>query len=130
MATNSYDIHLKIVSFNMHGFNQGCVAIDELINNCAPDIFLIQEHWLTPANLAKFDVFSSYSAFGCSAMSDTIESGLLRGRPFGGVSILINNNIRYLCKTITCSERYAIVKVANYIIVSITYLALDQSIVY
>ena len=114
-----YYILKTIVSFNMHGFNQGCVAIDELISNHTPDIFLIQEHWLTPANLNKLDVFSSYSAFGCSAMSDTVESGVLRGRPFGGVSILINNNIRYLCKTITCSERYAIVKVANYIIASI-----------
>ena len=110
---------LKIVSFNMHGFNQGCVAIDELIRNYTPDIFLIQEHWLTPANLCKLDIFSSYAAFGCSAMTDTIESGILRGRPFGGVSILINNNIHSLCKTITCSERYVIVKVANYIIVSI-----------
>ena len=83
---NDSHIELKIVSFNMHGFNQGCVAIDELINNYAPDIFLIQEHWLTPANLSKLDVFSNYFAFGSSAMSDTIESGILRGRPFGGAS--------------------------------------------
>lgn len=90
-------LELKIVSVNKHGFNQGCVGIDELINNCAPDIFLIQERWLTPANLRKFDVFSRCSAFGCSVMPDTIDSGLLRGRPFGGVSILINNNIRCVC---------------------------------
>ena len=80
MATNTSHIERKVVSFNMHGFNQGRVAIDELISNYTPDIFLIQEHWLTPANLNKLDVFSSYSALGCSAMSDTVESGLLSGR--------------------------------------------------
>ena len=119
MASKNLYNNLKIILFNMHGFNQGCVAIDDLINNYTPDVFLIQEHWLTPANLSKFDIFSGYYAFGCSAMSNTVESGILRGRPFGGVSVLVKNDIRFLCKTITCSERYAIVKIANYIIVSI-----------
>jgi len=91
---------LKIVSFNMHGFNQGCVAIDELISNYTPNIFLFQEHWLTPANLCKLDIFSNYATFGCCVMADTVESGILRGRPFGGVSILISNNTRSLRKTI------------------------------
>jgi len=50
------------------------------------DIFLLQKHWLTPANLHKFDEhFTNYFSFGCSAMSNTVESGMLRGRPFGGV---------------------------------------------
>ena len=46
---------LKLVSYNMHGFNQGCPTINELINTVDPDIILCQEHWLTPANLDKFD---------------------------------------------------------------------------
>jgi len=116
---------LKIVSFNMQGFNQGCVAIDELISNYTPDIFLLQEHWLTPANLCKLDIFSNYAAFGSSSVADMVESGILRGRPFCGVSILISNNICSLCKTITCSERYAIAKVANYIIVNIYLPCVD-----
>jgi Reverse transcriptase (RNA-dependent DNA polymerase) len=74
---------------------------------------------LTPANLDKFNIFSDYYSFGCSAMSSNVETGLLRGRPFGGVSFLVNNKIRNICKTVHCSERYAIVKIANYIIVSI-----------
>jgi len=52
-------------------------------------------------------------------MSKTVESGILRGRPFGGVSILINNNIRHLCLSIFCSERYVIIKVANYLIANV-----------
>ena len=34
---------LKIVSFNIHGFNQGQVAITEMIDSLSPDVFLIQE---------------------------------------------------------------------------------------
>ena len=38
--------------------------------NDRPDIFLLQEHWLTPANLFKFDkYFSDYLSFGSSAMA-------------------------------------------------------------
>ena len=39
---------LKIISFNMHGFQQGCSVIDDLIEQEQPDIFMLQEHWLTP----------------------------------------------------------------------------------
>ena len=72
--------HLKIVSLNMHGFNQGFAAIDEMIKSLKSDVFLCQEHWLTPADLHKFhDHFNSYSAFGSSAMSNEIETGIPRG---------------------------------------------------
>jgi len=58
---------LKIVSFNMRGFNQGYSAIQEMINTIDPDVFLCQEHWLTPANLHKFhDHFSNFFMFGSS----------------------------------------------------------------
>ena len=29
--------------------------IEELIADCKPDIFLVQEHWLTPASLGLFN---------------------------------------------------------------------------
>jgi len=81
---------IRVVSFNMHGFNQGRPTINELIANDNVDIFLLQEHWLTLSNLTKFDVsFINYFTFGCSAMSRAVESGILRGRPFGGVMIMI-----------------------------------------
>ena len=56
MAKNNSEFvrRLKIVSFNLHGFNQGSVTIKDLIDSDQPDIILCQEHWLTPANLHKF----------------------------------------------------------------------------
>ena len=88
MAARDRDTTLRIVSFNMRGFQQGCPVIEDLVADNKPDIFLLQEHWLTPANMVNFDTrFTDYFSFGSSAMSRHVESGLsgmLRGRPFGG----------------------------------------------
>jgi len=56
-ATSTHYFHLDIVSFNMHGFNQGRESVNDVIDNYNPDVFLLQEHWLTPPNLSNFDVF-------------------------------------------------------------------------
>ena len=113
---------LCIVSYNMHGFHQGLPALHDLIghNSTIPDIILVQEHWLTPANLHKFDdFFPDYFSFGCSAMSNVIQSGILYGRPYGGVMTLISNNLRMITETVCCSERYTVIRVANYLIVNV-----------
>jgi hypothetical protein len=87
---------LKIISFNMHDFNQGFTAINELIESCRPNIFLSQEHWLTPDNLCKFDIFSNYFTFDCSAMNNCVDSEMLVGQPFGGVITMLSNSLRNL----------------------------------
>ena len=57
------------------------------------DIFLLQEHWLTPANLYNLNIdFPEYTAIGKSAMELTVEQGPLRGRPFGGVATLVKRD--------------------------------------
>jgi len=77
MAARDRDTTLRIVSFNMRGFQQGCPVIDDLVADNKPDIFLLQEHWLTPANLVNFDNrFTDYISFGSSTMSSHVESGI------------------------------------------------------
>jgi len=52
---------LSIMSYNMHGYNQGFQTLRDLTLSMSPDIILLQEHWLTPVNLYKFDQdFSQY----------------------------------------------------------------------
>jgi len=48
---------LNLISFNMHGINQGFSVIENLIENDLPHLFLVQEHWLTPENLYKLEKF-------------------------------------------------------------------------
>ena len=111
---------LKIVSFNMHGYNQGFSAINEMISTTNPDVFLCQEHWLTPANLHKFqDDFRNYLPFGSTAMSNQVEAGILKGRPFGGLMTLIKNDLRSLLKTVHSDDRFVIVKLANYLLINV-----------
>jgi len=112
--------NLCIVSFNMHGFQQGLPVVTELLNDKHVDILAVQEHWLTPANLCKFNTVSAdYFTFGSSAMSKCVESGMLVGRPFGGVMFLIRNELRHITELIYAADRYVIVRVANWLVINV-----------
>jgi len=39
MATDCDILSLKVISFNMHGFHQGCTVVDDLIDEIKPDVF-------------------------------------------------------------------------------------------
>jgi len=120
MASDSTPVAgLKIMSYNMHGFHRGCPALNDAIVQYSPDLILLQEHWLTPANLYLFDShFVNYFSFGSSAMSEKVEPDM-RGRQFWGVVILVKSSLRKETSTIHCSDRYVIVKVRNYLFVNI-----------
>ena len=38
-ATNDNCMNFRIMSFNMHGFHQGCPIIDDMITQYNPDVF-------------------------------------------------------------------------------------------
>jgi len=81
---------------------------------------LLQEHWLTPANMSTFDShFVNCFSFGKSAMIDSVSSGMLRGRPYGGVITLIRNDLRKYVETVYCDDRYVVVRVANYLLINV-----------
>ena len=85
MAHNG-QLALGLVSYNMHGFNNGFSFLKELCCDPNVNIICVQEHWLYPSNLSKLsDLHEDFSAFGVSAMSKHLCAGLLRGRPYGGV---------------------------------------------
>lgn len=114
----------SIVSFNMHGFNQGhstlnylCSASDLNIN-----VILSQENWLTPGNLHKIKAFSPrYVAFGISAMESDIGKGVLRGRPRGGVCTLINLEIASTVTFNKCAERYVALCLGQLLIINVYF---------
>ena len=116
--------NLFIMTYNMHGFFQGSVVLDDLFNNnsVCPDIILLQEHWLTPANLHLLgDKFTTHFPVGKSAMSDFMSQGPLVGRPYGGTSILIKNELRSIAESVFCADRYVIVRI-NKVLIANVYL--------
>ena len=44
-------------------------------------------------------------------MAKTIESGILHGRPFSGVMIMINNPLHNVTETVFFCDWYAIIRV-------------------
>lgn len=114
---------LLVVSYNLHGYNQGLPMVLDIINSKQPDVFLLQEHWLGSDSLHRFsDNCKGYFTFGSSAMDNCLQSGPLRGRPFGGLITLIHNSLCSLVETIHASERYVIIKVKDILLVNV-YLA-------
>src|ERR1051325_7932747 len=115
------DSQVSIVSFNMHGFNQGHCTLNKLCSSddLNIDVILLQEHWLTPDNMHKLRLFSTnYSCFGISAMENSISQGVLRGRPFGGVLILIKAPLNARIKYHKCSERLVAIAMGDYLFIS------------
>jgi exonuclease III len=112
--------NISVISYNMHGYNQGMPSLRDLIETMQPDVFLLREHWLTPANLNKFSVdFNGYYCFGSSAMLDAVAVGPLYGRPYGGIMILIKNDLMSICECITTADRYAIAKIGDLSLINV-----------
>jgi len=114
------DVPFTVATFNMHGMNQGITTLEYLCNNIKPSVIFLQEHWLSSINCEQLVNFSSlYSCFFSSAMEKIIESGMLRGRPFGGVAILIRNDLVANASVIAKSDRYIIVTIGSLVLVNI-----------
>jgi exonuclease III len=117
---NSVAHRLIVVSYNLHGFNQGFPGIRDMISDLSPDVFMIQEHWLTPDNLHKLsDISNDYFVFGSSAMSACVSAGPLRGRPFGGTALLIKKKHASATLNIVSVDRFTAVSLANYLLISV-----------
>ena len=112
--------NLVTISYNLHGYNQGCPGIRKLILKLRPDIFMLQEHWLSPDNLSKLDNISDcYFVFGSSAMLDCVSSGPLVGRPFGGTAFLVNKKHVSATSNIESSDRFTVIKIYNWLPINV-----------
>jgi exonuclease III len=122
---------LSVVTFNMHGFNQGRSTLDHLCsaNEVNIDVIFVQEHWLTPGNLDKIKLFSDrYIAYGISAMENVIGNSCLKGRPFGGCCSLVKSNLGIKVNFCKCSERYVALCLDNLLFINVyfPYVAKDS----
>jgi len=108
-----------VISYNLHGFNQGEPLLREFCANHLPHVVYVQEHWLSNINMSNIlSLSDNYYCLCTSAMEDAIQSGILRGRPFGGVAILFRNDLSHAVK-IALSERYIIARISNVFFINI-----------
>ena len=110
----------KLCTFNMHGFAQGELILSHICNDLKFDILFIQEHWLTPDQLHSLCTISpNYVTVGISAMEETLSHSILYGRPYGGVSIFINNIYTNVLKIHASAERFVIITVCDIAFVNV-----------
>ena len=69
-------------------FNQGTTQLRYVCSTS--DIIAVQEHSLAKHDRDKlYNFCDSFQCIAKSAMTNKLESGILVGRPFGGLAILI-----------------------------------------
>ena len=109
------DTRFVVVSYNLHGFNQGYSGIKEMINVISLDVIMIQEHWLLSSNMSKLNEIScEYYVFGSSPMDSVVGTGPLYGRPYGGVAMLIKKRLMPLTVNVFTADRIIAVKIADF----------------
>jgi exonuclease III len=118
---------LKICSYNMKGFNQGKTLLTDLCESC--DVIMVQEHWLLPQDLQTINNFSSnFTGFSSSAMECRTSKGLLKGRPYGGVGIIVKNAYSTHMKCLAAEERFIAIAWGDLILINM-YLPCHKNIV-
>jgi len=89
---------VKIVSYNLHGLNNGRSCFTDLCNDPHVVIIAVQEHWLPPDKLFLVNgIHPEFSGCGISSMSHKLISGVFHGRPYGGVGFLWRKKLTWLC---------------------------------
>jgi len=113
-------MNLRITTYNLHGLNQGGVLLPTLCKT--NDIILMQEHWLYPDELDKFNsIDDDFVSICSSAMAKNLDVGIRRGRPYGGVGILLRKSLLPLYKCIAKRERFIVVSIADIMFVNVYF---------
>jgi len=96
----------------MHGYNLGIGCLTDICS--VSDVVLLQEHWLFPDNLHVLsNIHNEFLYYANSAMEKKLTNGVFRGRPFGGVAILVRKTLACCTTLITNVDRLIIVKIGN-----------------
>ena len=83
------DKTLSVIRFNFRGYNKRVTMTKDIVTTQDPDVFIVQKHWLTPADMVQLESFYGYFVFVSSTMCQPVEAGVLRGRPYSGVEELM-----------------------------------------
>ena len=78
---------LQISSYNCQSSKRNAGGIHKLCESS--DIIFLQEHWLFPEDLPSLNnIHDDFVSFAISSVDPS--SGLISGRPFGGVAVLLD----------------------------------------
>ncbi|XP_048004805.1 uncharacterized protein LOC125240776 isoform X1 [Leguminivora glycinivorella] len=103
--------NIKLTTFNCKSVKRSINYVKQLCKFY--DIIALQETWLLPNEISYLgNISSDYSFTGTSAV-DT-SSGMLKGRPYGGVALLWRSNLFQSVSVLQCSNpRVCAVKIVS-----------------
>ena len=108
---------LNVVTYNLHGLAQGHGLLSNMRHKAG--IIFVQEHWLPSFSLDTLSHdMDGMLCYASSAMDNIVSTGLLRGRPFGGVAVYINNALCAGVKLICKHSRYIILQISDLVLVN------------
>ena len=111
---------MRIASYNLHGLNQGTDILQHVCEDVELSMIMIQEHWQSCDNLNKILCFSTdFTGYGICAFENKINSGIMIGRPYGGVAILIRDHLVKFVNKIICEERFVILCIQSVAFVNV-----------
>ena len=110
----------SLITFNLHGFNQGQTCLHELCTCEMPSVIFLQEQWLSAANSDLLLNFSdNYLCYLCSPMDKVLSTGILRGRPYGGVAIMVRVDTGAHSSLVAKSDRFIAVRIDSFLLINI-----------
>ena len=102
---------LKLVSYNCRGVMKSWLDVENLCRK--HDVILLQETWLTKQNHSILSFVSpDHFSFAFSPVSD--ESGIRRGRSYGGIAILWNKALKNVVEVRSSSGSIIGIKISGY----------------
>ena len=79
-----------------------------------------------PSDLERLaGVDCKFTSISSSAMENTIGRGILRGRPFVGVAILVGNRLMHCLNILAKLDRIIAIKVANCVLINVYFPVLN-----
>lgn len=112
------DCPVAIKSLNIHGFNQSEHYMKHLLHST--DILCIQEHWLADYDFYKLmNINNNFNVICSSPMDNVIGKCIMRGRPYGGLAIFVNNNKFSNISVLYKEDRYIAIIVNNVLIINV-----------
>ena len=114
--------NINILSYNLHGFNQGVPLLEDVMKNNNYEIIFVQETWLSSRDFNKLGLINSdYNFIATSAVDKKLETDILLGRPFGGMAVFFKQGYAPVIKCLHKSSRLIIIQF-NDIILANVYL--------
>jgi exonuclease III len=127
MDSTTITKNCTFISFNCKGFSGAVGCVRDLCKSA--DIIALQETWLLQHDIPLLGTIDSDFAYTGKTAVD-LSSGVLRGRPYGGVAILWRKSLFPCVSVIQCqSDRLTGIKVSmcdSSMIIITMYMPTDE----